>query len=388
MTECDKLILKSLSGYMNDVAVNAEFDLQTAEKLLQKAKMHKVMPIVFLKTSENLQAVLPLSAYSSVLREVIVTTSAQIQRNAELVRLCEMLDENNIKYLVFKGAVCRAMYAHPEYRISSDEDFLIAQDDLENAIGLFNQNGYAITEKKADEVKLKSTKTGLLTELHSVLIGGNEAYDDINSELLTQLSCPFIVETQNGTIKTFNPTYGLLALCIHFYNHFVLGGIGIRPILDIVCFVKNYNSEIDFDFCFKILQKLNAEKLIKTVIAVGVKYFDLDYNTEISAELVENFLDDIMDAGAYGTADAARMHSGTVTKKLFKSEKGAVSSIISAVFPKTDDIISAHPELKGESGEIRRYRVRRIAGFLKNKDKYKTISFTQKRKALLRELGL
>lgn len=274
MEEQNNILLASVRGYLNGDYSAAELNRETAELLMKCARKHKVLPIVYLENSGALKNILTPQEYAVLRNEIIIITLAQIRRGAELVRLCSILKNAGIKHLVFKGAACRALYKNPEYRTSSDEDILTGADS-EKAAELLEKNGYSVIERNNGEITLLHKPTGLLAELHSSITAtdGSEELNRIGSMLLSQLDNPYKINTEYGQLDTFEPTYGFLCLCMHFYNHFVRGGIGIRPVMDIACFIRAYYDEIDFDFCFSTLATVRAEKLIKAVIALCGKYF-------------------------------------------------------------------------------------------------------------------
>ena len=390
MTECNEIIIASLESYMNGKKLNMDFDSETAEKLICMSRMQKILPIVFLKNSQALQKALTKEKYDEVKSEVMFSVFSQVQRNAELVRVCKLFKAEGINCIVFKGAVCRALYSDSEYRTSSDEDIFVAADSIERAGELLQSSGYKLTERKSGELKLVNPRVKSLLEVHSGLVDsrGSDGMKEIDRLFSAQLECPVRLKTEAGDIPTFSPDFGFLSLCVHFFNHFVRGGIGIRPVMDIACFVKNNYEEIDFDYCFSLLRKINAEGTILSVLSLCRKYFDVECAYQGEEKTVEKLLDDIMNAGAYGTSDSGRTHSGAVTKKIARSNRGFVSSAFSVLFQSDEEIVSAHPELKGKSDEIRKYRFRRIAGFAGEKGKIKTLATASKRNKLLKELGI
>lgn len=390
MNECDKILLDSLSCYMNDLPLSAAFDNDTAENLIRRSKEQKVLAIVFLKNSAMFQNTLPPAIFMRLKTEVLFSTTSQIQRSVELVRVVSLLKNNGISSIVFKGAVCRQMYEHSEFRISSDEDLLVGSDNIEKASQILQNNGYKLLEEKNGEIKLVNTALKSILELHSSIISGNgnDEFEKIGNLFVSQLDNPDVLNTDNGEIYTFSPTYGFLSLCIHFFNHFVRGGIGIRPIMDIACFIKTYKDEIDFEMCFSILERIKAKTLMLTVISLCKKHFGIDSDYSENEKAVEELLDDVMNAGVYGTSDEGRVHSATVTRSLAKEDTNIIKSVFSAFIPSKKKIVYEHPELEGNNKEINKYRVKRIIGFAGKKGKFEVLKSTGKRNKLLKELEI
>lgn len=386
MTECNEKLIKCLNCFMNDKSFPERIEKALLMRIAEKAGEQKLIPAVYFAADESFRSELSAREYEKIRQTVFISTVSQMQRTAELVRVCRLLDEKGIRYIVFKGAVLRAMYKNSDYRISSDEDLLVKESDIAETVKLLCENGYEVSADKEKEVKLINRKLKSVLEIHSSVAPDDRRYDEINSALNSQLDSSVYVNVGAGEVRTFSPTYGFLSLCVHFYNHFILSGIGIRQVMDIACFYKNYSHKIDFDYVFQMLEKIRAAKLIDSVLAIGERYFDVEYHGK--NEVSEKLLDELLNAGIYGTADMGRVHSGTLTANLAKENKRTVSSLISSVFPSKESIVKNHPELKGRDGEINKYRFERIIKFAGGKGKLKTLSCAEQRKKLFKELDI
>lgn len=390
MTDYDNILIASLEGFLNEKDINFSFENNNAEQLVKRAKEQKVLPIVLLKNREGLEHVLSEAEFGAIKTEVMLAVTSQLQRNSELVRVCGLFGANGIDYIVFKGAACRTLYSNSEYRTSSDEDFLVGADGLEKAKCILLRSGYRLISEKDGELKLLNPFLNFLIELHSSLVDESvsEEMKNIGGLFISQLEKSVCLDIGDGMIKTFTPTFGFLSLCVHFFNHFVRGGIGIRPVMDIACYIKNYNNEIDFDFCFSVLKTIKAEKTIRTAILICKKFFNVEFDISENEKSADLLLEDILGAGAYGTADVGRVHSGTMTKTMTRKDNGLISTAFSVLLPSEKDIISKHPELEGKKREIRKYRIKRIIGFAGEKGKLKTVKTAGNRKKLFKELGI
>lgn len=385
MTHYDRVLLQCLQCYLNGDKVSFNIDADDLQMLLKRAEEHKLLPIVYLISGEKLKEVMEPQKYMQLSTRVLIGVSSQVQRTSELVRVCGILEESGINYIVCKGASLRALYDNADYRTSSDEDLFISADDIECAKELVLSAGYDVLSEKDGELKLVNRKNKMLIELHNTLVGSkDDRWQKIDNLLSSQLTDTMRIETGTGQINVFKPDFGLLSLFVHLYNHFVIGGVGIRQVMDIACYIDNYKSELDMDFVLSALEGVNAAKFAEAVIGICSGYFNVKSQFSCDEELLEDFLC----AGIYGDADEGRRHSGTLTKKLAQGEKGMASSLFSAVFPSDAEIVSAHPELKGNKSGIAAYRFRRLKNFAGENGVLKSVSYTGKRKKLLKKLGI
>ena len=386
MTECEKILMSCLNFFLNDKKFFFETDKETAQTLIKRAEEHKLIPVLYLTAGESLKNIISPQQFSALGANVIFSVSLQAQRTAELVRLCRILENEGIELLVFKGAELRAIYKNSDYRISSDEDLLVKDEDMQRAAGILEKNGYEVISDKNDEIKLAGRRINLLVELHSSLVGTHSPeWDRIDRLLISQLDSADTVETGAGSIKTFSPTFGLLSLLVHLFKHFVIGGVGIRQIMDIAAYIEYYSEKIDFDTVFSLLQTVKAEKFAKSVINICSEYFGLKMNF---GKADKELLDDFLCAGIYGGADAGRIHSGSLTRNMSQGGGGMIANIVSVAFPSDEEIIRQHPEMKNNKNALRAYRINRIKSFAEEKGKLKTFSYAGKRKKLLKRLGI
>lgn len=386
MTECGKILMDCLNFFLNDKKFFFETDKDTAQELIRRAGEHKLIPVLYLTAGESLKKIISPKQFLTLSTNVILSVSSQAQRTAELVRLCRILEREGIELLVFKGAALRAIYKNSDYRISSDEDLLVKDEDMQRAADILKKNGYEVISDKGEEIKLAGRQINLLVELHSSFVGTHSPeWDRIDRLLISQLNSADTVETGAGSIKTFSPTFGLLSLFVHLFKHFVIGGVGIRQIMDIAAYIEYYSEKIDFDTVFSLLGTVKAEKFAKSVINICSENFGLGMNF---GKADEELLDDFLCAGIYGGADAGRLHSGSLTRNMSQGGRGLIANIVSAAFPSDEEIISQHPEMKNNKNALRAYRINRIKSFAEEKGKLKTFSYAGKRKILLKRLGI
>ena len=386
MTECNKILLNCLADFRKSKKIFFDTDAETAEELIKRADEHKLVPILYLTAGESLEKIISAQRFAALKSSVVLSVSMQAQRTAEIVRICKLLEKEKIRYIVFKGAALRALYSNSDYRISSDEDLLVKKEDMQRASALLIENGYEIMSEKDGEIKLAGRKVKFLIELHSSLVGSDsDEWEKTDALLVSQLDRPDTVETGAGTVKTFSPTFGLLSLFVHLFNHFVIGGVGIRQVMDIACYIGHYSDEIDFDKVFLCLSTVNAEKFAKNVINICSAYFGLDMSF---GKADDELLDDFLCAGIYGSADTGRRHSGTLTKKMSQGNGSFFANAIAAAFPSDEEIVSMYPEMKNDKKAVMAYRIRRIKSFAEEKGKLKTFSYAGKRKRLMKKLGI
>ena len=145
--------------------------------------------------------------------------------------LCNALEKEQIPFIPLKGSVIRAFYPEPWMRTSCDIDVLIHKADLEKAIsGLTEKYGYEFREKGWHDVSLFAPGK-IHIELHYDLV--EDFFELEASNVLKRVwdmvtvkdKCTFWYEMPDDLFYLYHVT--------HMAKHFVSGGCGIRPFLDL-----------------------------------------------------------------------------------------------------------------------------------------------------------
>lgn len=231
-----------------------------------------------------------------------------IARNIQRVEfnknIIKGLQNEGVESCTLKGTTVARLYNMPEARISSDTDIII-NPKLENkAIAFLERNGYTIKPYDKYDHHIKAThKIGGLLEVHvayhsvhtkDMLLDGEIEY---NEEYRT---------LDDGTV-TQGINDGLLYLTFHIVKHFINDCMGIRQIMDLLLYMKEYRSQIDWDRYNALLIKLKYDKFISVIKGIGVKYwgFRFDDATD-SDEEMNAILDEIELGGLFGTNEENR----------------------------------------------------------------------------------
>ena len=172
------------------------------------------------------------------------------QLNYELKNVCEILENVGVEYLPLKGSILQSYYPEPWMRTSCDIDVLVRQEDVERSVKSLCENGFKVEGDHYHDMSLYSMSNVHL-ELHYELIEERDSLvihtrlSDIWSKVLP------MENTAYG--RTMSNELFLFYHVAHMAKHFVYGGCGIRPFLDL------WIMENKFDFNRQALQALLKE---------------------------------------------------------------------------------------------------------------------------------
>lgn len=143
--------------------------------------------------------------------------------------ICSLFDSEGIPYILLKGSVVRELYPQPWMRMSGDIDVLVEEKRLSRAVSALTDGlGYK-TDGKRDfhDVSLFSPN-GVHLELHFSIKENIEKIDN-TLERVWEYASP----AGEGERYELSSEFFAFHLITHAAFHFINGGCGIKPFVDI-----------------------------------------------------------------------------------------------------------------------------------------------------------
>ena len=320
--------------------------------LFELAEAHKLLPMIFEAGFPQLRRTAPelaAAAKGRVRNHVILQTL----RTEEFLTLYQTLTDNGLTPLVVKGIVCRRLYAKPDHRPSSDEDVLIPPEQFALCHETMTRLGMHTTEAEpaaAYEVPYRRAGSPLYIELHKHLFPPqSDAYSDLNRFFRDVFAAAREVQIGTQRILTLHPTDHMTYLLMHAFKHFLHSGFGIRQICDILLFAHHHSDQIDWAQVHRSCRAVRAEQFAAAVFAIGVKHlgFAPVGGWETISELP--LLEDVLQAGVYGSSDETRLHSSRITLDAVsaqKQQRRRSGALRSSAFPPAEALEGRYPWLR------------------------------------------
>lgn len=249
--------------------------------------------------------------------------------NYELEQICKTLEEAKIPFIPLKGSVIRKYYPEPWMRTSCDIDILVKEKDADNAAEyLQTQLQYGVDRKGQHDVSM-FTASNVHVELHFKLLDSDfkqvkDLIDVWSGDEISLLS-----DSEYQMIKELFLLYHIY----HMAKHFVHGGCGIKPFIDL-WIIKN-KVGFDEEKAQKMLQESGLLAFFeRSTDLVNVWFEDKDHS-EITQEM-ENY---ILQGGVYGT----------LKQNLAMSQNkkgGKFRHLMSRIFLSYKDMTVYYPSLK------------------------------------------
>lgn len=309
MKQNDKILLDILNAYLNNKKYTT--DKLDIPALYAFAKGHNLAPITFSVIKDIVPAKNQNGAYSAFkddFYDAIVRYDAQ---NAVQKDLTNLLSQNGIKHVFFKGSVLKDMFPTPELRVMGDIDLLISKDNRDKVKAILCKNGYDLINSNGPVYDYK--KDDVLIEMHTKIISGK-----VGSSNAEEYFANAINNAQFDEYKgCLNPDYHFEYLIAHIAHHFWFYGAGIKLIVDLAAMLKCYN--INLDKVVSNLKSINLDKFAKIIITICYKWFGFGKEYDVDTEDTESFL---LSFGAFGNVN--RNESAVIQRKAL--EEGTTSN--------------------------------------------------------------
>ena len=323
-------------------------DWTLENQVLELAQLHHVFPLL----AQQLLLLNPPDLRRDVLRHWAMEALArQAMATQALLVLTGALEKAGIPALVVKGAVCRSLYPSPDLRPSSDEDILIQPEDLPVAEQVFRSLGYCLQSSPEDSVQIWYANP-LRVELHCSLCGSMTiAGQAVQPWFDACFSRSISWNVGEGTVRTLAQQDHFLYLILHFYKHFLTGGVGIRQLCDICLFAGKQQANLDWSSLWTELETLSLACLTWNMLDLGIRYLGLDSRAvpkpgRIPAADSEDLLQDILEAGVFGSSSLERKHSSRITLQAASAQNRKAGTVRAALFPSASDLQSRYSYLQ------------------------------------------
>lgn len=234
----------------------------------------------------------------------LMAVSKNISRNNFVLKVADTLRESGIECCFLKGMAVSYLYKEPHCRISGDTDILINPSFEKKSMKILRSLGFDVDERgKHSHHYVARHTVGGIVEVH-VKMYSDPTKDILFNDKLRYDEDLIDLEIADGyVIKTFSIDDNAVYLTAHYIKHFISKGVGVRQMMDLLLYLERYKDKINWDKYNGIFESLNYMRLIKTLYAIGNRYFGFCFD-EAEYDLSERVLEDTQEGGVFGDAEA------------------------------------------------------------------------------------
>lgn len=229
------------------------------------------------------------AVYSKLDQKAIMSVYRNEQIKYAFAQICDTFDQSSIPYIPLKGSVIRPFYPQESMRTSCDIDILVKQENLESAIESLVQKGFKCGERNYHDVSLFSDANVHL-ELHFNI---QENIDKLDAVLKDAWQYARLTE---GSRYKFTDEFFVFHMFAHMSYHFLSGGCGIKPLMDI--WIMEHKMGITYECAKELLEKAGIFQFATEISNIAKICFSGKPKDEFS----DTILSYIFSGGVYGTS--------------------------------------------------------------------------------------
>lgn len=256
---------------------------------------------------------------------------------AECAHIAQVLEREQIPYVLLKGAVLRVLYPEPWMRTSCDIDVLVHEEHLDRAVAALVDDGFETDGVRGyHDISLYCDDVHL--ELHHNVMERRPKAD-------TLLVTIWEHTVSKGYQHVEKPDFFLFHHVAHMAYHFMQGGCGIRTVIDL--WLLRQNANMDESAVRALCEEAGLLTFYEVMCHLAERWFG-DRVAEVPAT-VEQF---VACGGAYGSRD---QHNAANAAK-----HGRYGLLTHMVFMPYRDLKCIYPSLDGKPLLTPFYQLRRL----------------------------
>ncbi len=301
----------------------------------------------------------------------------QMNRTMALEDYYKDILEIGVKTLLVKGLVLRDCWPDGNLRISGDEDFLIRPEDYHTLKEFFLDRGFRMEKEESekglpDEMGFAKKDEDVFYEVHRTLFSENSAFfSRFNDVFKDAFSDAISFQRGEYYFYTLDPTRHLFFVLSHMLKHFVMGGVGIRQLIDILMFIRRYDKQIDRRGFGRLLEDFGLQIYWVNLMEIARLYLGFeadDYGMQFFGDIIPDpadMLEDMLDAGIFGGTSIERMHSANITLETTRNHglAGRLKGIWVSLFPGREYMEQRYPANKGSKWFLPKAYIRRFVDY-------------------------
>lgn len=256
-------------------------------------------------------------------------------QNAEVNKVFNFLEDNNLKYMPLKGINLQKLYPQKDMRFMADVDILIKPEDITIINSFLLREGYTFkVESNHEYVYEKKPYTTI--EFHKYLI------PSYNEDMYAYYGDGWkLAKKEWGSKYILNDEDEFIYIFTHFAKHYRDTGAGLKMLIDIWLYL-NKKQNLDLIYIKEQLNKLKLLNFFDNVMELINCWFgDGEYN-----EITKNMTVFILDSGTFGN-QKNQMAVKTIRDYVDMDYSNAQKfRYIKMVFPGLKDMKKIFPVLK------------------------------------------
>ncbi len=289
MNKTVECLINIMAAALNARPLNTDFEGVDFPALLRLADFHRIdIPMYYaLKDTEGV----PKEILNELKNRQEINSLKFAVTGAETDYLNSLLEKEEIPYMLLKGSVIRDLYPHPDMRTSCDVDYLVNAEDMAKIERLMADAGFTFASQ-SNSVDTYKKPPFVCIEVHTELMGGHEEFDCLHS--LWENALP-LGDGVFGKKMSHDDFYAYSV--VHIAKHLTVGGSGIRPLMDMYLYLKNYENTLNWEYIYSTLATVGLDTLGRELKILCEHWFCGGDTSDVTPGLSRY----IVNSGIFGT---------------------------------------------------------------------------------------
>ena len=271
-----------------------DIDKESWDNIYKISKVHDLAHLIGyalkkldIKIDEDLQKAFEKNMNMAIFRYA--------KSSCDLESTSSILENAQIPFIPLKGSVLRKNYPQPWMRTSCDIDILIHQEDVEKAINTLIDNNFLRQKDTTTYDYQLSSPSGIHLELHfslkqdAVMLKAQNILENVWDKCHVQIG--------KGYERCMSDEMFYFYHIAHMARHFMGGGCGIRPFLDL--WILDNLTGVDIDKRDALLEKGNLLKFTNACRKLSRVWFESDEHNDVSKRMEQY----VLSGGVYGSSE-------------------------------------------------------------------------------------
>ena len=290
-TELIKLLKNALFGYEEKFDETVDFG-----DVLKEAQEQTVLPIVVSQASKEQNG-----TWQIVVDKLKAHFTHCLKEQTKLVKL---LQSQGVPFVIIKGASAACYYPDPSTRTMGDVDVLVGEGYFDAAFALLKNGGYKFMNDYGDERDYSFTSGAVIFDLHKRY---SDKGHDIESFLQEGIVAAKVESLYGNDFPVLPKSVNGLVLLDHIRHH-IVGGLGLRQVIDFMLFVNSYKDEAEFERdVLPLFERAGLMRFAKVIAKTCKTYLGLPAAVKwcegVDDKTCAEFLETVLKKGNFGRKD-------------------------------------------------------------------------------------
>ncbi|MGM9535033.1 MAG: nucleotidyltransferase family protein, partial [Intestinibacter sp.] len=335
-----KFFIQLVNSFINNEPVKPEADVDWDE-IIRLAKINNLLGIIFTCVDKMDKAYRPKEElYKALKKSFLIQVRNSDQIEMYIKKVVNAFEKENIDHIFLKGYEIKHCYPIPELRSMSDVDVVIRREDREKSDRVLKELGYEgnYTNCEVWDYRKKISYIEVHTSMVSDEIKQGIDYGEYFSNPWKHASL------KNKNTYKLDYEYHLIFLLVHMAKHFAECGCGVRMFLDIDFYLKKYAKNLDWNYIWGELNKLELVTFTEIIFTLCNKWFNSEIPIEpieLESDFYEKITENVLLGGVFGF-ELSNYKLGMVRQDLNKSNsyfKSSLKICKRLIFPPYEELI-------------------------------------------------